>query len=69
MAIAKPTTVTIRIGQNVKDALRAAAELERRSITNMVEVMVREHCKKAGIPVAEIEKNTFSQNSKTNQNI
>lgn len=44
MATAKTTTLTFRIESNLKGALRTAAANDHRSITNMVAVMVREHC-------------------------
>ena len=33
----------------IKEALQRAAELEHRSIANMVEVLIREHCRVKGI--------------------
>lgn len=44
MATTKSTTLTLRIDPDVKEALRTAAEQEHRSITNMVEVLIREYC-------------------------
>ena len=38
----KSETVTFRIRPDVKDALRQAAALERRSLANMLEVMIRD---------------------------
>jgi len=51
MAAAKTATLTFRIDPNLKEALRTAAELEHRSIANMVEVMIRDYCRQAGVPI------------------
>lgn len=44
----KTTTVTFRMNPSVKEVLRAAAEKERRSVANMIEVMVLEYTKNMG---------------------
>ena len=49
----KTATLNLRIDPGVKEALRIAAKQEHRSIANMVEVLIRAHCKEAGIPVPE----------------
>ena len=51
MAITKTATLTIRVEPNLKEALRTAAQAEHRSIANMVEVMILEHCEKNGIAI------------------
>ncbi|MBY6226423.1 ribbon-helix-helix protein, CopG family [Ferrimonas balearica] len=51
MATTKTATLTIRVEPNLKEALRTAAQAEHRSIANMVEVMIREHCEKNGIAI------------------
>lgn len=53
MATTKTTTLTFRIEPGLKEALRVAAEQEHRSIANMVEVMIRDHCNRTGIPIVE----------------
>lgn len=53
MATAKTTTLTFRIDPGLKEALRTAADREHRSIANMVEVMIREHCGREGIAIDE----------------
>jgi len=53
MANAKTATLSFRIEPGLKGALRAAAEQEHRSIANMVEVMIREYCGRAGFAIAE----------------
>lgn len=51
MASTKTTTLTFRIDPEVKDALRTAAQQERRSLANMIDVMVLEYCRQHDIPV------------------
>jgi hypothetical protein len=53
MAGTKTATLTFRIEPGLKEALRAAAEREHRSIANMVEVMIREYCGRNGIAITE----------------
>jgi hypothetical protein len=51
MAETKSTTLTVRILPEVKEGLRAAAEQDRRSLANMIEVMIRDYCTRASIPL------------------
>ncbi|WP_456378575.1 ribbon-helix-helix protein, CopG family [Thiolapillus sp.] len=44
MAQTKTETLTVRILPEVKEGLRAMAEQERRSLANMLEVMIRAYC-------------------------
>ncbi|MBV5275048.1 MAG: hypothetical protein JZU52_15860 [Lamprocystis purpurea] len=53
MATAKTTTLTFRIEPGLKEALRTAAAREHRSIANMVEVLIRDHCGRHGIVIPE----------------
>jgi hypothetical protein len=53
MATTKTATLTIRVDPNLKEALRSAAQAEHRSIANMIEVMIREHCEKNGIAIEQ----------------
>jgi len=53
MATGKTATLTFRIDPGLKEALRHAAHLEHRSIANMVEVMIRNHCEMNGISIPE----------------
>jgi len=55
MATTKTATVTFRIDPAVKEALRAAAAREHRSIANMVEVLIRDYCDKNNIAIEEGE--------------
>lgn len=53
MAPRKIATLNLRIDPNVKEALRTAANRDHRSIANMVEMLIREHCQNAGIKIPE----------------
>lgn len=55
MASAKTATLTFRIEPGLKEALRAAAAQEHRSIANMVEVLIRAHCGRSGIAISDLE--------------
>jgi len=55
MATTKTATLTIRVEPNLKEALRTAAQAEHRSIANMIEVMIREHCEKNDIAIKKFE--------------
>ena len=49
MATAKTATLTFRIEPGLKEALRAAAAREHRSIANMAEVLIRDYCQQHGV--------------------
>lgn len=49
MAVTKTEVVSVRVPPDVKAALVAAAEQERRSLASMVEYMVIDYCKSHGI--------------------
>jgi len=53
MAQTKTETLTVRVLPEVKEGLRTMAEQERRSLANMLEVMIRNYCEKAGTPIIE----------------
>lgn len=53
MAAAKITTLTFRIAPDLKEALRMAADQEHRSLANMVEVLIRDYCKRKDIPISQ----------------
>jgi len=55
MATAKNTMLTIRIEPGMKEALRTAVQQEHRSIVNMVEVLILEHCGRSGIAIREVQ--------------
>lgn len=52
MSTSKISTLTFRIDPRIKEALRTAAEHEHRSLANMVEILIREHCSRSGIAIA-----------------
>lgn len=64
MAINKTATLTFRIAPELKEALRKAASREHRSIANMVEVLIRHHCKQHDIYIVEEEKSLTLTNDK-----
>ena len=47
----KTTTMNLRVDPFIKVAIREAAHREHRSITNMVEMLIRQHCKQVGISI------------------
>ena len=49
MAVTKTEVVSARVPPDVKAALSAAAEVERRSVASMLEVMVLSYCRDRGI--------------------
>lgn len=49
MAVTKTEVVSARVPPDVKAALSAAAEAERRSVASMLEVMVLTYCRDHGI--------------------
>ena len=51
MGTTKTATLTFRIDPGLKDALRAAAQQEHRSIANMVEVLILNYCEQHGIAI------------------
>ena len=53
MVATKTATLNLRIDPYLKEALRVAAMQDHRSIANMVEVMIREHCEKSSISIPE----------------
>ena len=53
MVATKTATLNLRIDPFLKEGLRVAAMGEHRSISNMVEVMIREHCALKGISIPE----------------
>ena len=48
MAQTKSATLTVRIQPAVKEGLRAMSEQERRSLANMLEVMILDYCGRNG---------------------
>ncbi|MFW5333247.1 hypothetical protein [Hydrogenophaga sp. ZJX-1] len=54
MTSTKTATLTLRIDPALKDALKRAAEAEHRSIANMVEVLILDHCNRGGISIEAV---------------
>ena len=66
MGTTKTATLTFRIDPGLKDALRAAAQQEHRSIANMIEVLIRDYCEEHGIAIAspdDIENNSWEHSA------
>ena len=55
MAVTKTEVVSARVPPDVKAALSAAAEVERRSVASMLEVMVLSYCRDHGITPASVK--------------
>ena len=55
MAVTKTEVVSARVPPDVKAALSAAAEVERRSVASMLEVMVLSYCREHGIAMPPIK--------------
>lgn len=53
MATAKTSTLTFRIEPGLKEALQTAAQLEHRSVSNMVGVLIRDYCGRNDIAISE----------------
>lgn len=51
MAETKSSTLTVRVHPAVKEGLRTIAEQERRSLANMIEVMICEYCERTGVEI------------------
>jgi hypothetical protein len=49
----KTTTLNLRVDPAIKEAIRAAAYREHRSIANMIEILIRRHCDVVGITIPE----------------
>jgi hypothetical protein len=53
MIAKKTSTLNLRIDPSLKEALREAALRNHRSIANMVEMLIRAHCKANQIVIPE----------------
>ena len=49
----KTTTMNLRIDPAIKEAIKEAALRDRRSVANMIELLIRKHCEEVGIPIPE----------------
>ena len=53
MVAKKTSTLNLRIDPAIKEAIRIAAKQDHRSIANMVEMLIRDHCERVGISIPE----------------
>lgn len=51
MVAKKTAALNLRIDPDIKEAVRIAADRERRSVANMVEILIINHCKAVGISI------------------
>jgi hypothetical protein len=49
----KTSTLNVRISPSLKEALRIASVHDHRSISNLLEKMIINHCQEAGITIPE----------------
>ena len=54
MATSKSEVISVRVEPPIKEALQVAANLEMRSLANMVEVMVVAYCRAQGYPLTGV---------------
>lgn len=52
----KTATLTVRIEPNLKKVLKQVADMEHRSIANMIEVLIKRHAGQQGIPVTDLDR-------------
>ena len=64
MAETKSSTLTVRVHPTVKEGLQNIADQERRSLANMIEVMIRDYCSRNGI---EIEDEQTESDARSNR--
>jgi hypothetical protein len=53
MTSKKTTTLNLRVDPGIKEAIREAANRDHRSIANMIEILIRQHCEDVGISIPE----------------
>ena len=61
MAAGKSEVVSVRVEPPIKAALQVAAERERRSLANMLEVMVIDYCRGNGYPLEGVPEDSLSK--------
>jgi len=49
----KDATLNLRIDPGLKEAVREAALRDHRSISNLIELLIRKHCDTVGITIPE----------------
>jgi hypothetical protein len=63
MSPKKTTTLNLRVDPGIKEAIREAANRDHRSIANMIEILIRQHCDDVGISIPE-QRTLFSDDSR-----
>ncbi len=53
MSPGKTATLNLRINPVLKEAVRVAAVRDHRSVANLIEVLIRNHCETIGVPIPE----------------
>ena len=53
MSPKKTTTLNLRVDPAIKEAIKVAAIREHRSVANMIEILIRNHCELEGISISE----------------
>ena len=53
MVAKKTAALNIRINPDLKNAVASAAKREHRSVANLVEVLIIQHCERVGISIPE----------------
>jgi hypothetical protein len=49
----KTATLNLRIDPVLKEAIRIAATREHRSVANLIEVLIRQHCERTGVSIPD----------------
>ena len=52
----KTATLNLRVTPKMKELLRLAAEREHRTVANLIEVLVFEHCSRMGVSAPDVNK-------------
>jgi len=53
MSPKKITTLNLRVDPAIKEAIKVAANRDHRSVANMIEMLIRQHCEKESITIPE----------------
>ena len=53
MVARKTAALNLRINPDIKEAIRVAARRQNRSVANMVETLIIQHCGEVGISIPE----------------
>lgn len=49
----RTATLNLRIDPVLKEAVRIAAMKDHRSIANLIEILIRQHCEKVGVSIPD----------------